>query len=62
MMPINPATGHFGRPVHVADPYNLYFTPDGRYAVVMASALHEIVFRDPHTMHARKRVQVPARV
>jgi DNA-binding beta-propeller fold protein YncE len=59
MMPINPATGHFGRPVHVADPYNLYFTPDGRYAVVMASALHEIVFRDPHTMHARKRVQVP---
>ena len=59
LTPINPATGHFGRPVHVADPYNLYFTPDGRYAVVMASALHEIVFRDPHTMHVRKRVHVP---
>jgi len=59
LTPINPATGHFGKPVHVADPYNLYFTPDGRYAVVMASALHELVFLDPHTMHVRKRVHVP---
>jgi YVTN family beta-propeller protein len=59
LTPINPATGHFGRPVRVADPYNLYFTPDGRFAIVMASARHELVFRDPHTMHVRKRVPVP---
>jgi DNA-binding beta-propeller fold protein YncE len=59
LTPINPATGHFGKAVHVADPYNLYFTPDGRYAVVMASALHELDFRDPHTMRLRKRVPVP---
>ncbi|MGZ4592477.1 MAG: YncE family protein [Actinomycetes bacterium] len=59
LTPINPATGHFGRRVRVADPYNLYFTPDGRYAVVMASALHELVFRDPHTMKVRKTVHVP---
>jgi len=59
LTPINPATGRFGTPVPVADPYNLYFTPDGRYAVVMASALHELVFRDAHTMHVRKTVPVP---
>jgi YVTN family beta-propeller protein len=58
LTPINPATGHFGKPVHVADPYNLYFTPDGRFAVVMGSALHELVFLDPHTFHVRKRVHV----
>jgi YVTN family beta-propeller protein len=58
LTPINPATGAFGRPVPVADPYNLYFTPDGRYAVVMAERLHEIVFRDPHTMAVRRVLPV----
>jgi YVTN family beta-propeller protein len=52
LTPINPATGSFGKPVPVDDPYNLYFTPDGRFAVVMAEARHQIVFRDPHTMAA----------
>ena len=36
------------------DPYNLYFTPNGRYAVVMASLDRELVFRDPHTMKTIK--------
>jgi YVTN family beta-propeller protein len=53
LTPINPATVAFGRPVAVADPYNLYFTPDGRFAVVMAETRREIVFRDPHTMAVR---------
>jgi YVTN family beta-propeller protein len=59
LTPINPRTGRFGRPIRVADPYNLYFTPDGRHAVVMASRLHRLVFRDPHTMRVRKSVPVP---
>ncbi len=59
LTPINPRTGRFGRPIIVADPYNLYFTPDGRYAVVMASALHRLVFRDPHTMRVRRSLPVP---
>jgi DNA-binding beta-propeller fold protein YncE len=59
LTPINPATGHFGTPVPVDDPYNLYFTPNGRYAVVMASARRQLVFRDPQTMKVRKRVPVP---
>jgi YVTN family beta-propeller protein len=50
LTPINPATGTFGKPVKVDDPYNLYFTPDGRFAVVMAETRKQIVFRDPHTM------------
>jgi YVTN family beta-propeller protein len=58
LTPIDAKTGRFGKPVAVDDPYNLYFTPDGRYAIVMAEAAHEIVFRDPHTMVIRKVVPV----
>ncbi|WP_314218945.1 YncE family protein [Streptomyces zaehneri] len=50
LTPIDPRTGRTGKPVEVHDPYNLYFTPNGRYAVVMASLDRELVFRDPHTM------------
>ncbi len=57
--PIDPRTGRFGRAVPVHDPYNLYFTPNGRYAVVMASNDRQLVFADPHTMKVRKRVHVP---
>ena len=50
LTPIDPMTGLAGKPVYVHDPYNLYFTPNGKYAVVMAEADKQIVFRDPHTM------------
>jgi YVTN family beta-propeller protein len=59
LTPINPLTGQFGRAVPVHDPYNLYFTPDGRYAMVMAEAAHRIDFRDPHTMALRASLHVP---
>jgi YVTN family beta-propeller protein len=58
LTPIDAATGTFGAPVAVNDPYNLYFTPDGRFAVVMSEAAHQIVFRDPHTMEIRKTLPV----
>ncbi|TLQ43624.1 YncE family protein [Streptomyces marianii] len=58
LTPIDPATGIAGRPVDVHDPYNLYFTPNGRYAVVMASMDRELVFRDPHTMRTLKTTPV----
>ncbi|MFG2802220.1 YVTN family beta-propeller repeat protein [Streptomyces pseudovenezuelae] len=58
LTPIDPETGEAGKPVEVHDPYNLYFTPNGRYAVVMASLDRELVFRDPHTMERRKTVPV----
>ena len=56
---IDPKTGKPGRSVPVADPYNLYFTPNGRYALVMAEALHRIDFRDPRTMRLLHSMHVP---
>ncbi|MGI5242131.1 SMP-30/gluconolactonase/LRE family protein [Dactylosporangium sp. CA-139066] len=58
LTPIDPATGTFGTPVPVENPYNLYFTPDGRFAMVMAELLHRIDFRDPHTMAIVRSVPV----
>ena len=59
LTPINPRTGRPGTPVRVTDPYNLYFTPDGKNALVMAEALHRIDFRDPRTMRLRYSMPVP---
>jgi YVTN family beta-propeller protein len=58
LTPIDPATGKFGKAIAVDDPYNLYFTPDGRFAMVMAESRHRIVFRDPHTMAIVKSLPV----
>jgi YVTN family beta-propeller protein len=49
LTPFDPVTGKPGTPIPVTDPYNLYFTPDGRSAVSVAEARHELVFYDPHT-------------
>ena len=59
LTPIDPRTGRPGKPVPVIDPYNLYFTPDGRFAVVMAERLERIDFRDAHTMKLRHTLSVP---
>jgi YVTN family beta-propeller protein len=45
--------------VPVDDPYNLYFSPDGRHALVMAEARERIDFRDPHTMKLQRSLKVP---
>ena len=59
LTPIDPVTGDPGTPVHVEDPYNMYFTPDGRYAIVVAEALERLDFRDPHTMALVHSLPVP---
>ncbi|MGZ4275077.1 MAG: YncE family protein [Solirubrobacteraceae bacterium] len=59
LTPINPRTGRPGRPVPVLDPYNLYFTPDGRRAIVVAEAHQQLDFRTPQTMQLTKSLQVP---
>ncbi len=58
LTPIDPATGKIGTPLPIDDPYNLYFTPDGKYAVVMAEARKQIVFRDPRTLQVHATVPV----
>jgi YVTN family beta-propeller protein len=61
LVPIDPTTGRPGRAVPVADPYNLYFTPDGRHALVMAERQRRIDVRDPHTMRMQWSLRVPCR-
>lgn len=56
--PINPVNGHFGKPIPVADPYNMYFTPNGRFAIVVAERLDRLDFVDPHTMKLRHALPV----
>jgi YVTN family beta-propeller protein len=58
LTPIDPVTAEPGLPVSVDDPYNLYFTPDGRYAVVVAERHRRLDFRDPHTMALHDSVGV----
>jgi len=59
LIPIDPRLGKPGTPIPVDDPYNLYFTPDGSKAVVVAERLHRLDFRDPKTWALVKSVSVP---
>ena len=60
LTPIDPRTGRPGRAIPVEDPYNLYFTPDGRFAIVVAERLQRLDFRDPHTFRLIHTLSVPA--
>jgi YVTN family beta-propeller protein len=58
LTPIDPLTGKEGRSVQVDDPYNVYFTPDGKYAMVIAEARRRIDFRDPKDMRLVQSLRV----
>jgi DNA-binding beta-propeller fold protein YncE len=59
VMPIDPKTGKPGQAIDVPDSYNMYFTPDGRSAIVVAEAMRRLEFRDPHTMALQGYVLAP---
>jgi YVTN family beta-propeller protein len=59
LTPIDPTTGKPGKTVAVDDPYNMYFSPDGRSAIVVAEALRRLDFRDPQTMALQSSIAVP---
>ena len=59
LTPINPRTGKPGKEIPVDDPYNMYFTPNGRYAIVVAERLHRLDFRNAHTFRLHRSVPVP---
>jgi len=59
LTPIDPNTSKPGKPIAVDDPYNMYFTPDGRSAIVVAEALKRLDFRDPQTMVMQSSLAVP---
>jgi YVTN family beta-propeller protein len=59
LTPINPMTGRpAGKNIPVDDPYNMYYTPDGQYAIVVAEARQNLDFRDPKTFALRHRIHV----
>ena len=59
LTPIDPATGKPGKAIAVDDPYNMYFSPDGKSAIVVAEALKRLDFRDPHTMALQWSLPTP---
>jgi DNA-binding beta-propeller fold protein YncE len=59
LTPIDPRTGKPGAQIPVTDPYNMYFTPDGRYAIVVAERLHHLDFRMAHGFALHRSLDVP---
>ena len=60
LTPIDPNTGKpSARTIPVEDPYNMYFTTDGRYAIVVAERLHRLDFRDANTFKLHHSLPVP---
>jgi DNA-binding beta-propeller fold protein YncE len=59
LTPVDPRTGRHGARVRARDPYNLYFTADGRRAIVVAEAYRSLDFRSPHTMKLTKSLSIP---
>jgi len=58
---IDPATGKKGETIPVLDPYNMYYTPDGKYAIVVAEAKHQLDFLNAQTMKLKHALDVPCR-
>jgi len=59
LTPIDPTTGKPGKTIKVEDPYNMYFTPDGKEAIIVAEAFKRLDFRDPQTMELKSSVATP---
>jgi len=59
LTPIDPKTGKPGKAIAVDDPYNMYFTPDGKEAIVVAESYKRLDFRDPQTMALKSSLETP---
>ncbi len=59
LTPIDPNTGKPGPSIAVDDPYNMYFSPDGKSAIVVAEAYKRLDFRDPQTMALQSSISTP---
>lgn len=60
LVALNPHTARIEKRIPVRRPYNLYFTPNGREAVVMSEEYNQILFTDPHTFKTRAVVSDPS--
>jgi YVTN family beta-propeller protein len=59
LTPIDPSTGKAGPAIPVDDPYNVYWSPDGKYAIIVAEELKRLDFRDPQTMRLEYSIPTP---
>jgi len=59
LTPIDPRTGKPGRAIPVDDPYNVYWSPNGRYAIIVAEALKRLDFRDATTLKLEFTIATP---
>ncbi len=59
LTPIDPRTGKPGKAIAVDDPYNIYFTPDGASAIIVAEAHRRLDFRDPRTLALQYSIAAP---
>jgi YVTN family beta-propeller protein len=58
---IDPKTGKKRETIRVLDPYNMYYTPDGKYALVVAEQRERLEFYDAKTMKLKKELWVPCK-
>ena len=59
LTPIDPMTGKPGPSIAIDDPYNMYWSPDGKYAIVVAEAYKRLDFRDAQTMKLQYSIPTP---
>jgi YVTN family beta-propeller protein len=58
---IDPQTAKLGRRIKVASPYNLYFTPDGTKAIVVAESLDRLDVYELPAWRLAHRISTPDR-
>jgi YVTN family beta-propeller protein len=58
---IDPATGKPIGTIFVSDPYNMYYTPDGKYAIVVAERMQRLNFFDAADMKLYLSLFVPCK-
>ncbi len=58
---IDPETSKPIGTIPVMDPYNMYYTPDGKYAVVVAEQRERLEFYDAGTMRLAHQLWVPCK-
>lgn len=59
LTPINPLTGKPAASIPVDDPYNVYWSPDGKSAIIVAEDLKRLDFRDPRTLKLQYSIATP---
>ena len=59
LTPVDPATGKPGATIPVDDPYNMYWSPDGRLAIIVAEAYKRLDFRDARSLKLEYSIATP---